>query len=266
MAARQIRISGKMLFTWFMMAGVIFLFVPQNLTNKFQFAFARMFRWPLSIGKNISLSTHTQQPLKDVVSRREYNKLQNHLAYLNEELIQKQKKIEKLAGLRDKLYVLEGASIMIADVIKTSIDGLQGGFIINQGKNEGIGKNQFVLGDNSIIGRISDVSAQTAKVKLITDPGLKIPVKITGLNVDMLMQGNGNNSAKIKLQKIKHEINIGDIVSVQKIPGFLDAPMITGTVTKCDRDSDNPLLWDITVGPACNLEKLNDVAVIIMNP
>jgi len=42
--------------------------------------------------------------------------------------------------------------------------------------------------------------------------------------------------------------------------------MKVGTVTKCDRDSDNPLLWDITVGPACNMEKLNDVAVIIMNP
>jgi len=101
---------------------------------------------------------------------------------------------------------------------------------------------------------------------LITDPGSNIPVKIAGLNVDMLMRGNGNNSAKIKLQKIKHKVNIGDVVSVQKIPGFLDTPMKVGTVTKCDRDSDNPLLWDITVGPACNMEKLNDVAVIIMNP
>ena len=266
MAARQIRISGRMLFVWFMMVGVIFLFAPQNLTNKFQFAFARIFQWPLSIGKNISLSAHTQQGIKDVVRRREYNKLQNHLAYLNEELIQKQEIIEILSGLRDRFSSLEGADIMIADVIKTSIDSLQSGFIINRGKDDGIDKNQFVLGDNNIIGRISDVSARTAKVKLITDPGSKIPVKIAGLNVDMLMLGNGNNSAKIKLQKIKHKIKIGDIVSIQKIPGFMDTPMIAGTVTKCDRDNNNPLLWDITVSPACNLEKLNNVAVIIMNP
>ena len=249
-----------------MMTGVILLFAPADLTNKFQFAFARIFRWPLSIGKNISLSAHTEQPLQDVVSRREYNKLQNHLAYLTEELIQKQKKVEKLSGLRDRFSALEGANIVVADVIKTSIDGLQSGFIINRGKNEGIDKDQFVIGDNSIVGRISDVSAQTAKVKLITDPGSKIAVKVAGLVIDMLMQGNGNNSAKIKLQKIKHEIRIGDVVSIQKAPGFLDAPMITGTVTKCERDGDNPLLWDITVGPACDLEKLNDIAVIIMNP
>ena len=266
MARKQIRISRKMLFAWFTMVGLIFLFSPQNLTSKFQFAFARIFRFPLSIGKNISLSSHTEQPIGDVVSRREYNKLQNHLVYLTEELLQKQKKIEALSGLRDRLSTLEGANVLPADVIKTSIDGLHSEFIINRGDDDGISKEQFVLGDNSIIGRISDVSARTSKVKLITDPGLNLAVKITGLDVDMLMRGNGNNFAKIKLQKIKSKIKTGDVVSVQKTRGFLGAAMKVGTVTECTRDDDNPLLWDITVEPACNLETLNDVAVIIMNP
>jgi cell shape-determining protein MreC len=42
--------------------------------------------------------------------------------------------------------------------------------------------------------------------------------------------------------------------------------MIIGVVSRCRRDEANPLLWDITVKPACDIQRLNDVTVIIMNP
>jgi rod shape-determining protein MreC len=249
-----------------MLTGLIFLFTPQKLTNNFQLAFARIFSWPLSIGRNISLSARMQQPSTDVVSRREYNKLQNHLTNVMEELLQKQRKIKKLSGLYDKLYALEGARLMVADVITAFIDGSQRELIINRGKIDGLAEGQFVLGDNSIVGTISNVSSHTARVKLINDPTSKIAVKIAELNVERLMQGNGNNSAKVQLLSIKHKVKTGDIVYARKKPGFLDAPMIIGTVAQCKRDDENPSLWDITVKPACDIETLNDVAVIVMNP
>jgi hypothetical protein len=74
---KQIRVSRRMLFTCFMLAALIFFFTPQKVTNKFQFAFARFFRWPLSIGRSISLSLPAQQPVTGFVSRREYDQLQN---------------------------------------------------------------------------------------------------------------------------------------------------------------------------------------------
>jgi len=255
-----------MLFTWFMLAGLIFLLTPQKLTNKFQFAFARIFSWPLSIGRNISLSARMQQPSTDVVSRREYNKLQNHLTNVMQELLQKQRKIEKLSGLYDRLYALEGAKVMVADVITATINSLHSELIINRGEADGLVEGQIVLGDNSIIGTISDVSSRTARVKLITNPTSKIAVKIGKLKVDRLMQGNGNNSAKVQLLSIKHKVKTGDTVYALKKPGFLDAPMIIGKVAECKRDDENPSLWDITVEPACDIERLNDVAVIVMNP
>ena len=263
MARKQIRVSRQMLFTWFTLAGFIFFFAPQNLTNKFQFAFAHIFRWPLSIGRSISLFAHTQQPLTDVVSRREYNKLQNHLANLTEQLYQEHQKVENLSGLRDRLP-LKGAKLVHADVIRAFTDGLRSEFIINRGENDGLVQGQFVLGDDSIIGTISYVSSRTALVKLVTDSTSKIAVKIAELN--RVMQGSGSNSAKISLLSIKHKVKIGDVVYAGKKPGLLDAPMIIGTVAHCKRDDKNPSLWDIKVKPACDIEKLNSVAVIIMNP
>jgi rod shape-determining protein MreC len=242
-----------------MLGGLIFLFTPQNLTNKFQFAFARIFHGPLGIGRTISLSARTQPQLTDVVSRSKYNQLQNQLANLTEELNCERQKVKELSGLRNR-HPLEGARLIFADVVTASTEGL----IINRGQNDGVQKGQFVLGDNSIIGTISDISPRTARVELVTETTSNMAVEIGGLKT--VIQGYGKNSAKVQLVSIKHKIKIGDNVYACKKPGLLDAPMIIGAVAQCKRDNENPLLWDITVKPACDIERLNDVTVIIMNP
>ena len=263
MANKRIRVSRRMLFTWFILTGSIFLFTPQKLTNKFQFAFARIFSWPLSISRNIYLSSHTQQALTNLVSLRKYNKLQNYLANVTQELLQERQKFEKLSGLHNR-FVWEGADFVLADIITAFIDASHSELIINRGQVDGLTEGQFVLGDNSIIGTISDVSSRIARVKLITDPTSNIAVKIAESNLVRLMQGSGNNSAKLRL--LKHKVKTGDKVYADKKPGFLDAPMIVGTVSDCKRNDEIPLLWDITVEPACDIETLNSVAAIIMNP
>ena len=80
------------------------------------------------------------------------------------------------------------------------------------------------------------------------------------------MQGSGKNSAKVQLVSTKYKIKAGDVVYAQKKPGFLGTPVIVGTVAQCKVNDENPLLWDIAVQPACDLESLTEVAVIVMNP
>jgi rod shape-determining protein MreC len=259
-------LSAGMLLTWCMLTGLILFFTPQSLTGRLQFAFARIFRIPLSISRNISLSVRTQQPLGDVVSRKEYNQLQNHLANVTEELFEKHKKLEKLSRLRNRLYGLENARLMPADVITSVIDGSHGELIINRGADDGLAKDQFVLGNNSIIGTVSEVDARTACVKLLTDPASKLAVELTDSKVHRLMYGSGGNIAKVRQLQLKHKISVGDVVKAAKKPGLLDTPMITGKVAQCKRDEQNPSLWDVTVKPACDIESLKEVAVIIMNP
>lgn len=258
-------VSRGMVFTWFLLASLILLVAPQSSTGKFQFAFARIFHWPLSISRNISLSARTRQPLTDTVSQREHNQLQNHLANITEELLQKHRKVEELSGLRDRLYALQGAKLMLADVITGSASG-ENKLIINRGESDGLDVGNFVLGDNSVVGTISEVSARTSIVRLITDPESNIAARVVGLNVETVIQGDGKDSVKVQLLSIKHKVRAGDDVYACKKPGFLDAPMKIGTIAKCKRDDENPLLWDITVKPACDIKELSDVAVIIMNP
>jgi rod shape-determining protein MreC len=270
MLTRKIRVPERILFTSFMLTGLIFLFAPQRITNKFQFAFVRIFCWPLSVSRDISLGASglmasAEGAPADVVSRVRYDKLHNRFANVTEWLKQERQKVETLSGLRDR-PVWKGVNFVLADIITLTIDGLHGELIINRGSQDGLAVDQFVLADDSIIGTICKVDNRTARVRLITDPSSQIAVKIEGLSKDRILQGAGGNSAKVKLLPTKYRVEINEVVYAQKKPGFLSTPVILGTVTQCESNKDNPLLWDITVKPACDIAKLTEVAVIVMNP
>jgi len=248
-----------------MLAGFIFLFAPQNLTDRFQVAFFRVFQMPLSIGENISLSVRTPRLLSDdtnVVPRREHVKLQNRCADLEAWLRQEHEKLEKLAQLRARLP-LEGAALVDAGVLSASFDKLHGELIIDQGRDDGLEKEQFVLADYSIIGRVSSVLSHEARVKLFTNPTSKnIAVNINGTK--QFMQGTGDNLAKIPM--VRNTVKTDTEIMAARAPGFLDAPMIIGKVVRCERNSESAVLWDIIVKPACDIKHLNSVVVIVMNP
>ena len=263
MARKRIRISKKMVFTWAMLAGLIFVFAPQGMTNKFQFAFARIFHWPLSIGRNFTLLARTQDSPSDVVPRFEYNKLENHLSNLTKLLEQEHQKVERLSGLRSK-FGLEGAKLVCANVITAILDGPRNELMLNRGQEDGLVKGQFVLGVNNVIGVISDVTPKQAKVKLVTDRTSSIEADVAGLKT--VLKGNGSNCAKVPLMSLEHKIKAGDIVYACKKPGLLEVPIIIGKVTMCKRDDQKPMLLDITVQPACDVAALTSVDVITMNP
>lgn len=257
--------SAGMLFTWLMLTGLIFLLAPQGFTNRFQFAFARIFRWPLSIGRSIPLLVRSQSPPGDGIGEAQI-RYRNYTANLEEQLRQQQRKVEQLSGLRNRFGSLEGAGLVPADVIKRTLGGPRNEMLINRGGADGIGPGMFVLADNGIIGTICDVGARTSRVALFTDAAFAIPVRVGRLELDMLLRGAGNGRAKIKLVPVSRRLGVGDKVFAKQKPGFLDAPMIIGTVERCRPDDDNATLWDITVRPVCDMQGVSSVAVIVMNP
>ena len=265
MARKQTKVSKRMLFVSFMLTGFIFLFAPQNLTSKFQLAFVHVFRWPLSVGGNLALTAQTQQTPTETFNRNE-TRYSNYIANLKETLDEERNKFNKLYGLYNT-YVWEGTDFALADIITKTFDRSGSELTIACRKQAKLVVGQFVLGDECVIGTISEVFPQISKatVRLITDSDSKIMVKVGALKsiIKGVMTGSGNNSAKIEM--VKNEVKVGEEVFALKKPGFLDAPVKVGKVTECKRNQQHPLLWDLTVVPACNIEQLEDVAVIIMN-
>ena len=248
-------LSRRMLFTWCMLAGLILLMAPKNITDKFQFAFTRIFRWPIKVGNNFSLATSQKEPFIGRPSRSE-EQYRNQIADLQEQLKQAYQRIEQLSGIRNR-FPLTKSNLATADIIRTTINDISG-----------LKTGQFVMADFSIIGMVSDVASGNARVKLLSDKTSSIAVTIGDSNVPRILQGIGNNQAKItpQISATNKTISLGDKILTRKKPGFLNVPMIAGIVTQCKRDDKEPSVWDITVQPACDIARIDDVTVIIMNP
>ena len=262
MARKQTKLSRRMLFTWFMLTGCILLFAPQSLTGKLQLAFVDIFRWPLSLSGNVALTARSEQPVNESLGGGEA-RLRNYIANLEQTLEQQRKEFQRLYGLYNS-PVWEGADWVLAKVITKEVDGPRNELTIDYRKGKGLAKGQYVLGGESIIGTISDVFPQmgTARVKLLTDSTSQIPVRIGGGNLKNIMKGSDGNFARVE------QLEVGEEVFALRKPGFLDldAPIITGRVTGCERNHKQAAVWDVTITPACDLKDLEDVAVIIMNP
>jgi hypothetical protein len=263
MARKRHEISNRMLLVWLTLAGGILLLTPQKITVKFQGAFTHAFRFPLRLGRSITLSARMPDTAA-YTSARTAEQYENHIANLAAELEQKNRQIEALADIRYRQHGLAGAALVMADVITANMVGSRNELLINRGQNDGLQVGQFVLGENCIIGTVSYVWARQAKVKLITDSSSRLAVTTAVLQKPVWMFGAGNGQAVIRWAKVKPAI--GEQVLAQKYPGFLDCPMIAGRVSECKRNGQNALLWDIMVRPGCDVAMLPSVTVIVTNP
>lgn len=250
-----------MLITWFVLAGLILIVMPRKVTGKFQSAFNTIFKIPLSIGHDFSLSVSQKQYTGDMVSRKEYVQLENHSRNQEQELTEAYAKLEKLYGLYNK-YVWPDRQFVLSGVYKVTTAGTINECVIDRGEKNGLKAGQYVLGDNSIIGVVSDVFAGNAKVKLVSDTSFQAAVQMG--NMKTVMRGGGNGICKITQFSRKHKVRIGDDVFICKKAGVLGAAIKVGKVTACKINEENPLFWDVTIKPACDIEQLDDAAVIIM--
>jgi len=256
-----------MLFAYCMLGGGIFLFTPPSVTGKLQLAYARVFRGPLETGHNIALAGRI--PLvANTVDSVDYTRLmtmqqrlRNRVANLQAQLDEAHRQIDVLAGLRN-VPELNRMGLQPAGIINNP-GATQTLLLINRGHEDGLAVGQFVVADYSVIGVVSDVSAQAARVKLITDPTSKLPVRVAGTEAKGVMQGRGPGEAVIPHVYAKNPPKAGDQVYGHKTPGFPGVPIVTAEIVESKRDPDDPMFWEITVRPVCDIANLRDVHVVI---
>lgn len=272
MGRKKSKVSKGKLFLSLLTAGIIFLLLPQSFTKGLNFLFIELFNPILSVGRNTGTEVFRLAPsTEDFVPRSEHNKLWTAYKNLQVDLRVEHERYEKLARIRSGLP-RSGASLVLAEIINTSISGMKHELIINRGEADGLKTGQFVLvpGEHSIIGTISETAKTTARVRLVTDINHNMKVLIWRESKkdyhEAQMVGDGKKSGKIPLMSKEYKIKAGDTVYAAVKRGFLETPRVIGEISEVKRDENTPLLWDITVNPIRDTGTLSEVAVIVMNP
>ena len=269
MAGRNIHLSNASIFSSFLVAGFVLFFLPKPLTSKASLFFHDIFQPVLQIGRDNQMDTgRLEANSEDVVSGIKYRQLWKDYKNLYAQRMALHEEYERLANIRSSLPQLSKEALVMARITGTS-SNYSRELMVNKGTNASVHPGQFVLSEqqDAIVGVISESFDSVARVRLITDTmqTLEIHIRRDGTDTDIraMMIGNGTDTCSISMIDRERDIRQGDTVYAAAVPDKLSIPLVAGEITSVRADDQHPLLWKITVRPAEDMSRLNNVAVII---
>lgn len=121
-------------------------------------------------------------------------------------------------------------SVHIGRVITTTVNNYTSSIVINIGKASGVNKNDYIVNELGLIGRIYDVSENWSSAILTTDVNSSIPIKFKSNENMAIARGNNNNRMKITMKNGTFNVNVGDSVVTSGYGGLFLPDIPVGVV------------------------------------
>jgi len=123
------------------------------------------------------------------------------------------------------------------------------------GAKDGIRKNQSVIDDRGLVGRVQEVGQKSARILLITDSASRIPVVIERSGLQALAIGTNRDFLDLDFLDDKVTIEIGDRLLTSGNGGVFPPGLLLGVVTSLEKDGPQ-------IKPIAVLERLVMVRVL----
>lgn len=214
-----------------------------------------------AVGNSISelLNTYSEnQQLKKQVDSLATEKVRNQT------LTSENKKLKTELKLKNSLTDF---SLVSASVVSRAPSSWQNQLVINKGSLSGIKKNQAVVSQHGLIGRIVEVSAASSKVELISNDDSSSNQFATQIlsdsgNINGLITGYSKSTNLLTMGQItsQKKIKKGDRVITSGLGGNSPEGLYVGRVTKVEKD-DYGLASKVFIKPAADLSDLEVVSV-----
>ena len=133
--------------------------------------------------------------------------------------------------------------------------------VIDRGARDGVRKGQPVLGSGAtLIGLVSSVQQQRARVRLLSDPQSAIAAVVQSTRTQTALTGS-RDGLRLEFAPIGDPISEGDLVLTSALIGGLPGGLLAGQVTEVDR-SGQDLFANIRVEPLATYDRLEHVLVV----
>jgi rod shape-determining protein MreC len=148
-----------------------------------------------------------------------------------------------------------------ATIIANSASNWFQSCLIDKGSAHGVRAGMSVVTPLGVIGRVVEVTAQSAKVLLLTDPNSGIDVIVQRTRARGIVSGSLENSTILKYVKRSEDVQIGDRLITSGLDGIFPKGLMVGTVTKV-RKQTLGLFQAIEVIPAVTTAQTEVVLVV----
>ena len=133
--------------------------------------------------------------------------------------------------------------------------------IIDLGSQQGIEKGMPVVAERGLVGRITDVGSNWAKVMLIIDPSSSVNALIQSSRATGVVEGHVGGSLVMKYIPQGETVNVNDIVLTSGLGGNFPKKLIIGQVTTVQQ-RDIEMFQEAHIRPTVDFNNLEIVLVI----
>ncbi|UCD98621.1 MAG: rod shape-determining protein MreC [Chloroflexota bacterium] len=178
------------------------------------------------------------------------------------ELQQQNSELQVLSALLDFARTHAENEYITAAVIGRDISPFMHYVIINRGSDDGLRRGMPVVSSQGLVGRVAAVTADGARVQLISDPGTAINVRIQPSGTEGLLQGSITGDITVEAIAQDASIQNGDLVLTSGLGGNYPPDMLIGQVSGV-RQRPVELFQTATVEPVVDFASLEIVLVIV---
>lgn len=197
--------------------------------------------------------------------RQENAELRSENASLQTEIIALQQQvteIELLSALLDFARARPENAYQAAQVIGRDPSPFLHYIMINRGSDDGIRRGMPVVAQQGLVGRVAQVTANAARVELITDPAAQVSVRMQPSEVDGVLAGSITGDLSIDLIPQDAVLQPGDLVFTSGIGGLYPSNILIGQVSSVQQEAQ-ALFQTADVQPVVDFTRLEIVLVIV---
>lgn len=152
--------------------------------------------------------------------------------------------------------------LLSAEVIGHDPNNLLQYLIIDRGSVDGIRRGMPVLAAEGVVGRISQVSANSAQVMLVTAPSSSISALIQRSRATGIVQGYPGDELVMRYIPQGDTVEAGDMALTSGLGGNFPKRLVIGQVASVEK-RDVAMFQEAHIIPAVNLRDLETVMVLL---
>ena len=209
--------------------------------------------------------TGTWRDYVDLRSLREENKqlqietttLRRRIEQLQEQALETQR-LQRLLAMRET----SRGDYLTARVVGKDATNWFKTILLDSGSLRGLRRDQPVLGPDGLVGRIVEVTLNSARVQLLTDPVSAVGGLIQRTRVTGIVTGNLGAGARVSYLPLMADVAVGDEVVTSGMGGVFPKGILIGRITSVERKS-GALFQEATLQSAVDLSRLEEVLILM---
>jgi len=168
---------------------------------------------------------------------------------------------ERLAQLLDYTSTAANQEFVTADVISHDQTGLRRSITINRGTRDGIAPGMPVVTAQGLVGRVRNVSANAARVLLISDRDSAVSARLQTTRAQGSLRGQLSGNLRLTMVPPDETVTVGDLVLTSGLGGNFPPDIVIGVVAS-SRQFEFELFQEAEVTSYNSFEELEVVLVM----